>query len=139
MYYKGEGIFQDYPQAGHWFRKAAKQDYPPAQSGLGQIYYEGKGVEQHFEEAIYWTRKAAELGLADAQNNLGMMYYKGEGVPKDLSVAYQWVALAEAQGNQDAIEGRNFLVKELSVDELAKGERLMREWALKHPNSVISY
>jgi len=57
-----------------------------------------------------------------------MMYYKGDGVPRDLVLAYQWVSLAANKGNKEAIKGRKILVNILSVEQLRKGERLVRKW-----------
>ena len=44
MYYRGEGVEQDFAAALNWFRKAAAQGSAPAQARLGKMYYRGKGV-----------------------------------------------------------------------------------------------
>lgn len=129
MLYKNR---KNYKKAKKWFTKAAKQSYPPAEAGLGQLYYRGQGVRRNLGKAVKWTSKAAEHGFADAQNNLGMMYFKGEGVRKDLVMAYKWVSLASKGGNKQARKGRNFLVKQLSVKDITKGERLAKKWLLQH-------
>ncbi len=129
MLYKNRKNFKE---AKKWFTKAAKQNYAPAEAGLGQLYYKGQGVRRNLGEAVKWTTKAAEQGFPDAQNNLGMMYFKGEGVRKDLVMAYKWVSLASKGGNKQARQGRNFLVKQLSVPQITKGERLAKQWQLQH-------
>src|SRR5664280_1687320 len=62
MYYKGEGVTQDYTSAAKWYRKAAEQGYAPAQYSLGLMYREGRGIPQDYAEAAKWYRKAAEQG-----------------------------------------------------------------------------
>jgi hypothetical protein len=49
-----------------------------------------------------------------------------------LVLAYQWVSLAANQGNKEAMKGRKILVKILSVEQLRKGERLVRKWTKSH-------
>ena len=63
----GHGVVQDYAEAVKWCRKAAEQNYAPAQSNLGQCYCGGRGVQQDYAEAVKWYRKAAEQGYAHAQ------------------------------------------------------------------------
>ncbi|MCN7433990.1 sel1 repeat family protein, partial [Escherichia coli] len=48
LYYKGEGVKQNFRQAREWFEKAASQNQPNAQYNLGQIYYYGQGVTQSY-------------------------------------------------------------------------------------------
>ena len=79
MYYKGEGVPQDYQEAVKWLRMAAEQGVVGAQFVLGRMYYYGEGVTENDAEAMSWYRKAAEQGYAAAQGILGVMYEKGEG------------------------------------------------------------
>ena len=67
MYYKGEGVRQDYAQAVQWFRKAAEQGVAEAQHNLGVAYDQGLGSRQDDAQAVQWYRKAAEQGHADDQ------------------------------------------------------------------------
>ena len=98
MYYKGEGVPQNYAEAFEWQRKAAEQGYAGAQHALGFMYSNGEGVSEDDAEAVKWFRKAAEQGLPLAQYNLGSMYYKGEGVPQDYVEAYAWFSVAATKG-----------------------------------------
>jgi TPR repeat protein len=70
MYQDGEGIDEDPAKAVYWFRKAAEQDYPPAQFSLGEAYEEGFGIEPDMKRAIFWYNKAAEFGDTDAEEKL---------------------------------------------------------------------
>ena len=99
MYYKGEGVPQDYAAAAKWFRRAAEQGDAVAQNNLGVMYHEGKGVARDDAAAVKWYRLAAEQGDADAQFNLGQAaYHNGEGVPQDYAAAAKWYRLAAEQG-----------------------------------------
>ncbi len=54
MYLKGQGVEQDYEEAGKWFRRAAEQSIPQAQYKLGKLYSDGEGVPQDNEFAYVW-------------------------------------------------------------------------------------
>ncbi|MGL5335268.1 MAG: tetratricopeptide repeat protein, partial [Enterovibrio sp.] len=43
IYYKGEGVEQDYKKSIEWLQKAADQGFAVAQYNLGIIYYKGEG------------------------------------------------------------------------------------------------
>ena len=46
MYYKGEGVAQDYQEAVKWYRLAAEQGDEDAQNNLAVMYQNGTGVAQ---------------------------------------------------------------------------------------------
>lgn len=54
MYMKGQGVEQDYKNAGQWFRKASEKNIPQAQHKLGNLYFKGRGVPKDFEYAYIW-------------------------------------------------------------------------------------
>lgn len=56
MYLKGQGVEQDYENAGKWFRKAAEQRIPQAQYKLGDLYYRGNGLPKDYESAYIWFK-----------------------------------------------------------------------------------
>ena len=60
MYANGQGVPQDYKEAGKWALLAAEQGDSDAQCNLGLMYYEGQGVPEDHEEAVRWWRLAAE-------------------------------------------------------------------------------
>lgn len=77
MYLKGQGVEQDYENAGKWFRKAAEQRIPQAQYKLGDLYYRGNGLPKDYESAYIWFKVGAshkhELSINSikkAQNKL---------------------------------------------------------------------
>ena len=80
----------DTAQAIEWFRKAAAQQYPPAEFQIGQLYDFGFGVVQSDGEALSWYRRAAEHGHAAAERAVGDFYQKGRGVTADATEASRW-------------------------------------------------
>jgi TPR repeat protein len=81
-------------QAVEWFRKAAAQDYAPAEFQMGQLYDFGFGVGQSDVDALAWYRKAAQHGSAAAQRTMGDFYRKGRAVAADAVEAARWYHLA---------------------------------------------
>ena len=86
LYYSAD----DTAQSIDWFRKAAAQQYPPAEFQMGQLYDFGFGVAQNDGEALSWYRKAADHGHAAAQRVVGDFYQKGRGVAADALEASRW-------------------------------------------------
>ncbi len=62
MHLKGQGVKQDYEEAGVWFRKASEQSIPQAQFKLGSLYLNGQGLPQDYEFAYSWFRVASIHG-----------------------------------------------------------------------------
>ena len=69
MYYRGEGVPQDYVQAAKWYRLAADQGYAHAQANLGLKYSNGRGVPQDYVQAHKWYNLAAAQGDAVGAKN----------------------------------------------------------------------
>jgi len=86
LYYGGD----DTAQAIDWIRKAAAQQYAPAELHLGQVYDFGFGVEQDDRQALEWYRRAATHGNAAAQRAVGDFYRKGRVVATDAAEAARW-------------------------------------------------
>ena len=84
MYAQGRGIERDDSKAREWWEKAAKQGFPPAQTGMGLLYTYGKnGVPHDDKKALEWFKKAAAQNEAFAQYNIAIAYGLGKGVPRD--------------------------------------------------------
>jgi len=108
MYYKGQGVGQDFSQAMKWFKMAAEHGIPEAQFNLGIMYSDEKANWHSFTEAMKWFQKAARQDYPKAQYNIGVMYIMGEGVSPSYIKAYAWLSLAYAHGEQRA---KNVLLK----------------------------
>ena len=135
MYDNGYGVPQDYAEAARWYRRAAEQGNAVAQFILGVICRNGRGVPQDYTEALRWYRRAAEQGHASAQFYLGLMYEDGAGVPQDLVQAHKWYNLAASRASgvdqdlrEKAVRSRDRIAARLTPAQLAKAQRLAREW-----------
>lgn len=102
LYYRGDGVDQDFTEAMKWYSKAAKQNNPLAQSNLGSCYFYGRGVKEDLREAARWYRKAAKQGYDGGQFGLALAYQQGRGVDKNEAEAVRWYRKAAERGNLEA-------------------------------------
>jgi len=84
----------NYKAAALWYRRAADQEFPDAESNLGTMFYNGKGAPQSYEEAVKWFRLAAAQGFPDALFNLG----HENGVSQDYDAALLLYRRAATEG-----------------------------------------
>jgi TPR repeat protein len=101
----------------------AHADFKSGQDAYGQ---------RDYETALKEWQPLAEEGEALAQYNLGVMYANGQGVPQDYVQAHMWANLAAAQGNKSAVKGSEFLTKEMTPEQIAEAQRLVREGQTQH-------
>ena len=120
MYYKGQGVEQNYKEAFKWFRLSAQKGLADAQFYLGLMYYEGKAVARNYSNALYLFLVAAKQGQTEAQFILGDMYMSGHGIQKNHIKAYAWTSIAYKNGNDRAEQNLLILNKELTASELEK-------------------
>jgi hypothetical protein len=95
LYYKGEGVTQDYKQAAYWAQKAAEQGRTDAQVNLAIMYYKGEGVTQDFKQAYVWW------SLASARGDISI-----DGDIKNVAGKLSPGQLAEAQELIAKIQGK---------------------------------
>jgi TPR repeat protein len=111
-----------------WYRKAAEQGHAKAQYNLGGCYNMGNGVAKDETQAVKWWRKAAEQGYAIAQHNLSVCYHEGCGVSRDYVECCKWTLLAAAQGDDGAARNLPFFKQEMTSEQIAEAQRLVREF-----------
>jgi TPR repeat protein len=134
MYYRGQGVPQDYTDAAKWFRRAADQGDVDAQFYLGVMFSEGQGLPQDYPEGAKWFRLAADQGDAQAQYNLGVFYATGQAGRPDNVSAYMWFNLAAAHfaasdpRRSTAIGGRDLVANRMTNDQIAEAQKRAREW-----------
>ncbi len=75
---------------------------------------------------------AAERGDAHAFFALGLIYATGRLVPADPVAAHMWFNLAARAGVSEAAEERRMLAQEMTAAEVARAQRLAREWLETH-------
>ncbi len=97
------------------------------------LYQEGYGAYNRgdYDTALKEFRPLAEQGDPLAQSYLGGMYAEGEGLPKDYVLAHMWATLAAAQGNGNAVKGRDLLEELMTPAQIMEAQRLAREWTPK--------
>ena len=131
MYEQGRGVAQNYREAMRWFRLAAVQGNPSAQSNLGVMYYKGQGIAQDYAEAMKWYRLAAEQRNPEAQFNLGVMYEEGRGVAQDRVRAHMWYNLAAAVASDQnatlAARNRDLITKSLTREQLFRAQEMAHQ------------
>jgi len=96
LYAGKRGMARNAVEAVKWFRQAAEQNLPAAQSNLGVCYERGDGVAKYEVEAYKWYLLAATQGDAKAKRNLSML---------ELMVSQQEVAEGKRRA-QDWLEQR---------------------------------
>ena len=135
MYYRGEGVPQDYKIALKWFKRAAAQGHANARFVLGAMYGTGQGVPQDYKTAMEWYKLAAAQEHADAQYFLGWMYRDAKGMVQNHIYAHMWFNIAASSGSQDtfkkASEQRDNVAKLMSPAEVSKAQKLARECVAK--------
>ena len=132
MYHNGLGVPKDYKLALKWFRKSAEQGNERAQHNLGVMYNKGEGVPKDYKLAVKWYRKSAEQGFAVAQYSLGIMYLEGKGVPQGYVLVHMWWNISGVNGNENAINSKNILEKEMTPQQITNAKRLAKEWLKKY-------
>lgn len=75
---------------------------------------------------------AAQGTTADALFQLGLMYCSGRDVELDLTMAHKWFNLAALRGSKEARAYRTEISAEMSRPEIAKAQRMAREWLSQH-------
>jgi TPR repeat protein len=75
---------------------------------------------------------AVVSGGADALFQLGLLYSAGRDVELDLVVAHKWFNLAALRGNEEAKIYRMEISRELSRQDVARAQRMAREWLRRH-------
>ena len=75
---------------------------------------------------------AAQGGQPDALFELGLIYCSGRDVNVDLVEAHKWFNLAAIRGNDEAKHYRLELSREMAKADVAKAQKLAREWLRVH-------
>jgi uncharacterized protein len=139
MYDVGVGAPKSYTESGKWYLKAASAGVAEAQFQLGVRYYEhGKTAKENYVNAFSWFYKAANQGMAEAQYNVALMYQLGRGVPTNRVEGYKWYVIAAAQGYPKALMARDTLATDLTLHEVAEGERRATTFQPKRVFRLVS-
>ena len=110
LYYRGQGVEQDFEQALNLYKKSSEKDMPYASFELAKMYREGLGVNCDQEQAEIYFQKAFDgFSLLEQkskddklQYRLGQMLYSGTGTPKDINAAIDYLEQSAKMGNDYA-------------------------------------
>jgi len=122
LYFKGEGVEQDFSRALELYRAAA-HDIAASMTRLGMIFHNALGVERDPAQAVYWWRHGAERGDADGQAMLGAAFHLGSGVTRDPVEALVWLLRARAGGSPLAGQFFQAVRAALPPEQIAEAER----------------
>ena len=132
LYYKGEGVEQNYEKAASWFQKSADQGNPKAQTDLAQCYLLGYGVEKDSNVAVDWYQRAAAQGYAPAALNLAALITSGTGTERDLVQAHMWATIAMSKfSGEDYVSAARIRYSTkllLPLAKLEEANRMVRDW-----------
>ena len=105
MYMKGQGVKQDYEEAGKWLRKASEQGLTAAMYKLAYLYTEGKGVPKDLEFAYVWYSVGAVFNHQKSINMIDEV--KAKLSDENLASANQLIAeYVEKYAPKDENEGK---------------------------------
>jgi hypothetical protein len=97
LYYKGQGVDQDFTVATEWYKKAAERGSVTAQTTVGLMYFMGTHVAKDYVEAHKWLGLAAQAGSANAEGmfNLVSNRLTPEQVADSNRIISEWQPVSE--------------------------------------------
>lgn len=107
LHEKGLGVKQDFSKALTYYRKAAKQGIPEAESNLGHLLLRLKSdvvqdSKKATEEALDWLERAANHGILEAQVTMGKLLNEGRRLPINNGKAAYYLHRAAQRGSREA-------------------------------------
>jgi TPR repeat protein len=118
LYYRGEGISQDYGKTVRWLRASADAGCSHAQNNLAYFYFHGIVVQRNYAEAARLLQLAAQQNLVRAQTNPANLYSRGQGVSLDYVAVFVWYSRALAGGDKSAARSRENLARAMTKKQL---------------------
>ncbi len=101
LYFNGEGVAKNIPEALRLFTLSADKKYLDSQINLGWIYRHTPGYLDAVKSAKYYLL-AAQQNDPESQYILGLMYKAGEGLAKSDKDAAAWLLKAAVQNHPEA-------------------------------------
>lgn len=84
-----------------------------------------------FEPRMIEARSEADRST-DSLLELGLMYSAGRGVERNFIEAHKWLNIAALRGSLAARSYRSEVAEEMTKADIAKAQRLAREWLALH-------
>ena len=123
---------KDQQAALKWFRLAAEQGHPKAQTQLGMAYQKGRGTKRDIQESVKWMRKGADQGHPKAQFEMGVYYRDGKGVPQDRVLGLMWLLLSQQKGGIASRLVAPGLARQLKPRDRKEAWELVYQWREAH-------
>ncbi len=126
MYFSGDPVPQDYPEAYSHLEKAMKQELPIALAKRGNMYLTGDYSTIDYERAYQISMPAAKRGNPEAIFNIGQLYQHGGRVKQDKPLAYAhyqiYLEILNSLSIEDALVDKytQLLAAQLSAEEHKK-------------------
>ena len=92
-----------------------------------------------YSTAFSEWKPLAEQGDGDAQNNLALMHANGQGVIPDNVYAHMWSNIGAANGNENARNNKDILVKDMTPQDICKAQDRARECVKKNYKDCLLY
>lgn len=139
MYGNGFGVMMDDALAIKWYGLAVDQGHAQAQCNLAVMHQNGWGVPQSDAEAMKLFALAAEQGISEAMVALGRFYALDFAEEYDPVQAYKWFSIAYLLENIDASVKRDAVKEKMTVEQVAAGDVLIKDWSDNHETLLASY
>jgi len=111
----------NHEEAAYWFKKAAKQGFPP-----GQVCYAMSQCENP-QIQIKWLTQAANQGDIEAQCALATLYREGTRFERDLAKANRYARQAATHGHP-LCQYRMFTLYKDGQDGISQNDKLANKW-----------
>jgi uncharacterized protein len=132
MYEFGWGVEKNDREALKWHKRGVNWAYPESLRYVAMRYENGEGLPQDYKEAFNLYEFGAIIGDSFCEFKVGVMYSKGLGTTQDYVLAHKWFNVAGANDNEDARKQRDILQKIMTPAQIAKAQKLAREWWKGH-------
>lgn len=112
IYIKGIAVKRNFNESLKWYNKAARNNQPEAQYGMGWNHLVGRyGFKKDPKTALSWFHKSAAGGYQKSYSMLGQLY-RGLRFPflKDSEKAYYWYKKSAEEGHYPSKARSEFMV-----------------------------
>ena len=137
MYGNGFGVDMDDALAIKWYGLAAEQGHANAQCNLAVMHQNGWGVPLNEEEAVRLFMQAAEQGVVEAMVALGRHFAMDFSEAYDPVQAYKWFSIAALLDDMDANAKREIIESRMTVEQIADGNALVKNWSIGHSDLLV--
>ena len=119
-----------YLPALDWLAEEASAGNKDALLQLADIKISSAESEEETTEGLRMLGDAANSGSAAAQGQLAERLSTGDGMAQNYVEAYRWANIASSAGSEDATKLRDTIIKLMTPEQIAEGQRLTRQYLL---------